>query len=132
MRAPLAALQFTDPDCGLLSQLSAEDWTRTLRFCDRTQLTLPLAIRGHAQASHEVRVRFDRNLCGNATRWRRVQAAYREIAEPLEQEGSEFVVLKGFFIARTLSPIRGFVRNMTLICCCRRRNCFTQRRWPGR
>ena len=59
-------------------------------------MTLPLALRHRDRLPEDVRARTDRNLAGNAERWRRIQAAYREVAAPLEAEGIEFAVLKGF------------------------------------
>ena len=41
-------------------------------------------------------MRTDRNLAGNAERWSRIQAAYRQVADPFERMGIEAVVLKGF------------------------------------
>ncbi len=96
MSAPLAALQFSSADYGPLAQLSAEDWQRTLRICDRMQLTLPLALHWRDRLPDDVRARTDRNLAGNAERWQRVQAAYRGVAVPFERSGIEAVVLKGF------------------------------------
>jgi len=96
MRAPLAALQFSSPDCGLFAQLTEEEWRSTLRFCDRAQLTLPLALNRRDRLPDDVRARTDRNLAGNAERWQRVQDAYREIAGPFERAGIEAAVLKGF------------------------------------
>lgn len=96
MRAPLAALQFSSSDCELLTKLTDQDWKRALKFCDRTQLTLPLALRCGDYLPNDVRARTDRNLAGNAERWERIQSAYREVAEPFEQAGIEFAILKGF------------------------------------
>lgn len=48
---------------------------------------------------------MDRNLAGNAERWQRIQAAYREVADPFERANIDFVVLKGF------SHCPCFVRN---------------------
>ncbi len=65
-------------------------------FCDRAQLTLPLALHWRDRFPDHVRARMDRNLAGNAERWQRVQTAYREVAAPFEREGIEAAVLKGF------------------------------------
>ena len=92
----MAALQFSSPDGAPLTRLTGADWKRTLTFCDRGQLTLPLALHWRDQFPDEVRARTDRNLAGNAERWQRVQAAYREAAAPFERGGIEFAVLKGF------------------------------------
>jgi hypothetical protein len=105
MRAPLAALQFSSPDCGLLAQLTEQEWRSTLRFCDRAQLTLPLALYQRDRLPDEIRARTDRNLAGNTERWQRVQDAYRDIAGPFESAGIDAVVLKGF------SHCPGFIHN---------------------
>ena len=96
MQAPLAALQFSGSDCGQFAQLTAENWKHILRFCDRSQLTLPLALRARDHLPVEIRARTDRNLAGNAERWTRIRAAYHEVAEAFERAGIEFAVLKGF------------------------------------
>ena len=105
MRAVLAALQFSSPDCGPLVQLTEEEWKKALPFSDRTQLTLPIALRCRERLPDAVRTRLDKNLAGNAERWNRIQAAYREVAAPMESTGIEFAVLKGF------SHCPCFVRN---------------------
>jgi len=94
--APLAALQLSSPDYAPLGALTEEQWKRTLRFCDQAQFTLPLSLRCRDRLPDNVRARTDRNLADNAERWRRMQAAYREVAESLGREGIEFAVLKGF------------------------------------
>jgi predicted MFS family arabinose efflux permease len=76
--------------------LTEEEWKLALPFCDRAQLTLPLALLPRDRLPDDVRDQMDRKLAGNAERWRRIQAAYREIAGPFEGEGIEFAVLKGF------------------------------------
>jgi MFS family permease len=91
----MAALQLSSPDCAPLLRLTEEEWKRALVFCDRSQLTLPLALRCRRLPAG-VRARTDTNVAGNAERWHRIQAAYREVAGPFEGEGIEFVVLKGF------------------------------------
>lgn len=96
MRAPLAALQFTSPDCIPLTRLTEEEWTRVVRFCDRTQLTLPLALRCREFLPDAVRERTARNLAGNEQRWQRVQEAYGEVAAEFRRAGIDFAVLKGF------------------------------------
>lgn len=94
--APLAALRLSSPDPEPLSRLTGKDWERALPFLDRAQFTLPLALLYRDRLPDDVRARFDRNLFDNAERWRRIQAAYLEFASPLEHEGLECVVLKGF------------------------------------
>ncbi len=105
MSAPLAALQFSSPDSGSLAKLTEQEWRRALHFCDRAQLTLPLALRWRDCLPPNIRARTDRNLAGNAERWQRVQTAYRQLADPFERAGIEALVLKGF------SHCPGFVHN---------------------
>ena len=92
----MVALRFSSPDGAPLSRLTEEDWKRALVFCDRAQLILPLALRHRDRLPPRIQVRTDANLSGNAERWLRIQAAYREVAVPFEGEGIEFAVLKGF------------------------------------
>ena len=105
MQAPIEAVRFRSPDYREAERLTREEWKKSITFCDRTQLTLPLALRARDHLPEEVRARFDRNLSDNAERWQRIQAAYREIADPFDQAGVDFAVLKGF------SHCPCFVRN---------------------
>ncbi len=95
-RAVLAALRFSPSRLDLLAGLSAEEWEKALAFSDRTQLTLPLGLLNDARWPEAVRRRLDRNLAGNAERWRRTRSAYSELAGAYGAAEIEFVVLKGF------------------------------------
>lgn len=105
VRAPLAALRFSSPDRAPLSKLTEPQWDVALSFCDRAQLTLPLALRCRDSLPDGIRSRTDLNLAGNAARWQRVQTTYRELADSFERAGIECVVLKGF------SHCPGFVQD---------------------
>jgi hypothetical protein len=105
MQAPLAALGFSSPDGEPLSRLTASQWKRALSFCDRSQLTLPLALRCRDRLPDEVRARTDRNLAGNAERWQRIREAYCQLAGPFKRAGVASAVLKGF------SHCPGFIQN---------------------
>lgn len=96
MQAPLAALQSSSSNCTALLKLTEAEWGRALKFCDRSQLTLPLALRCRDWLPDKVRARTDGNLAGNAERWLRVQATYCELAALFERAAIQPVVLKGF------------------------------------
>lgn len=76
--------------------LSDAEWAELLAFCDRTHLTLPLARRRPEKLPPWVAERLDKNLAGNAERWRRMKIAYSEAAYAFQSSGLEFMVLKGF------------------------------------
>ena len=92
----LQALQFSSPEPVALAELTDEEWTRALAFCDRSQLTLPLGLTSRAYLPEGVRQRIDRNLAANAERWYRAKLVFEEIAGAFEAEGLDFAVLKGF------------------------------------
>ncbi|MGH9665916.1 MAG: nucleotidyltransferase family protein, partial [Bryobacteraceae bacterium] len=96
VRAVLAALRFTSPQRESLAGLAADEWDKVLAFCDRTQLTLPLALACRESLPEAVRSRIDRSLAANAERWQRTRAAYCEAAAAFASEELEFAVLKGF------------------------------------
>ena len=95
-RAILSALRIRESAPEPFRGLSRADWAKALRFCDRNQLTLPLALRGSPDLPEEIRMRLDRNLRDNTLRWERIKDTYRRIATLFEGEGLEFAVLKGF------------------------------------
>ncbi|HEX5226537.1 MAG TPA: MFS transporter [Bryobacteraceae bacterium] len=95
-RTVLDALRFESPERQPLTDLSDQDWRRTLRFCEQTQLTLALGVECGGDLPPAVRSEIDRNLANNAERWRRTQATYRELAFAFENAGLDHAVLKGF------------------------------------
>jgi MFS family permease len=94
--AILNALQLTSPDWSACEQFGAREWEQALRFCERTELTLALAIEGREHLPADVRRRMEGHLENNAARWERAQATYRELGSALAGEGLEHTVLKGF------------------------------------
>jgi hypothetical protein len=72
------------------------NWKKLLQFCDRTQLTLPLALSKRAQLPPEVRERIDRNVVDNFGRWEGTKQVFRQLAAAFELAGLDFLVLKGF------------------------------------
>ena len=92
----MTALRFRSPERERLRELNADDSNRALKFCDRSHLSLPLALTAREDLPEPMRERLDCDLDKNAERWRRAQIAYREIASAFESEGLEFLVLKGF------------------------------------
>lgn len=78
-----------------LRKIPDADWNRLLRLTDQARLTLPLGLRCRGYLPDWVRARIDRNLAGNAQRYRRILESYRQIAEALDQRGIEFLILKG-------------------------------------
>src|SRR5205807_1322121 len=96
VRAVLAALRFSSPDRTGLAKLSDEDWKKALVFCDGRQLTLALGLRCREDLPDWVRSRIDGNLAASQEHWQRVKLAYGEAAAAFQDQGLEFVVLKGF------------------------------------
>jgi len=94
--AVLAALRLRSPRPETLRRLDESSWRKALAFCDRTQLTLPLALTNRETLPNWVRSRVESDLAKNAQRWVRIQAAYREAAEAFQAAGVDCVVMKGF------------------------------------
>ena len=95
-RAVIQALRFRSPIVDPLRGLSEPDWERALRFCDRSHLSLPLALRSGDTLPTWIRERLASDLQKNTERWRRTQIAYLEIADAFDEKEIEFAVLKGF------------------------------------
>ena len=92
-----AALRFEGADRCALQQLGDSEWKHLLPICDRMQLTLPLAAAcGEGSAPAWVLSRMQRAARDTSKRSEIVWNAYREIAQCLNREATEFVVLKGF------------------------------------
>ncbi|HLH00017.1 MAG TPA: nucleotidyltransferase family protein [Bryobacteraceae bacterium] len=94
--AVLAALRFRSPQPQALATLDEAGWRQALLFCDRSQLTLPLALTSREYLPQWVATRIDRDLEKSAERWQRVKNAYAEAATAFESAGLECAVLKGF------------------------------------
>jgi len=71
------------------------EWRKLLALTDRSQLTLPLAVRGRDQVPQWVRERLEGNLRNNGIRHARVLGAYQQVAHALTSNGIDFIVLKG-------------------------------------
>ena len=93
--AVLAALHFPQPNTDLLTELSEAEWRAALDYCDRSQLTLPLAEAAADVLPDWVRRRVEEDARKNCTRVRDLEKLYRTIAAQLDEAGIEFVALKG-------------------------------------
>ena len=78
-----------------LRSIPEAEWRRLLALTDRSQLTLPLAVRCRNELPVWVQERLDGNLQNNAIRHRRILDAYQELAHVLSSKGIDFMVLKG-------------------------------------
>ena len=97
LSAIFAALKFGTADCRGLRQLNDFEWKRLLPICDRMQLTIPLAaVCGDGSAPQWVLDRMQRAVLDTRKRSEVVWNAYREIAQCLDRDAIDFVVLKGF------------------------------------
>lgn len=103
-RAVFAALHFAEPRYEALSKLSDAEWRRLERFCARSGLSIPFALRSRGVVPDWLSQRFYENLRDNAERWRRMKAEYGRIREALETAGVECAVLKGFTHAPAFIP----------------------------
>ncbi len=72
------------------------EWRRLLELTDRSQLTLPLAVRCRGELPEWVQERLAGNLQNNAIRYDRTLDAYQEVARALTSKDVDFMVLKGF------------------------------------
>lgn len=72
------------------------NWKKVIEFCDRTQLTLPLALSDLVRFPAEVRERLDRNLAANARRWDGTKQLFQTLAASFDSADLDFLVLKGF------------------------------------
>ena len=72
------------------------DWRNLLELTDRSQLTLPLAVRCQRELPEWVQERLAGNLQNNAIRHNRTIDAYQEVDRVLTSKSVDFMVLKGF------------------------------------
>jgi hypothetical protein len=96
LSAVLEGLQSRGAETVGLWELTDGKWEDLLTFCDLAHLTLPLVMISQDVAPGWVLSRVKKNLADNRVRVRRIQAAYREIAQAFERAGVEHLVLKGF------------------------------------
>src|SRR5579862_649390 len=89
------SLSFTRDRTSELRDIPVADWPKLLALTDRSQLTLPLAVRGRHQVPAQVQERLAGNLRNNAIRHACVLEGYQQVAAALSHEGVEFIVLKG-------------------------------------
>lgn len=94
--ALLAALQLQGAGAEALLCLNDAGWREVLSFCDRSQLTLPLALRSCQGFPSWVNERLRRNLADTARRFEHTQETYCEIAAALSAARVPHMVLKGF------------------------------------
>lgn len=94
--AVLASLQLQAAGAEGLLSLDDAGWKEVLSFCDRTQLTLPFALRSLRGFPVWVNERLQGNLDDSARRFAVTQRTYEEVAAALDGAGVPHVVLKGF------------------------------------
>ena len=102
--ALFAALRFSAPAPDLLRQLSDAQWNSALYFADRSSLTLFLGVTCREYLPDWVRERIHRNLAGNTERVGRMRAMLVEVAEQLDEQHVEYLLLKGFAQEMDYSP----------------------------
>jgi len=78
-----------------LRSIPEAEWRRLLALTDRSQLTLPLAVRCRNELPVWVQQRLNGNLQNNAIRHHRILDAYQELDHALSSKGIDFMVLKG-------------------------------------
>jgi MFS family permease len=104
-RVVFDALHFAKPRYEALSKLTDAEWHRLERFCARSGLSIPFALRSRDCVPDWLSKRFKENLQNNAERWRRMKAEYGRIRGALKRAGLECVVLKGFTHAPAFIPV---------------------------
>jgi predicted MFS family arabinose efflux permease len=94
--AVMEALSFGHAGRDGLRAMTDPEWKQILSHWGFVRLMLPLRQRCNEYLPAWVREEIDQNIADNTQRFRRIQAAYSEIASTLDQAGAEHVVLKGF------------------------------------
>ena len=94
--AVLEALQLRGASADTLRGLDDSAWLDVLALCDRSNLTLPLALRDYRGFPAWVTQRLQRNLADSSDHFRRTQATYIEAASAFAGAGIPWIVLKGF------------------------------------
>ena len=103
-RAVFDALHFAEPRYEALRTLTDTEWQRLERFCARSGLSIPFALRSRGHVPDWLAEHFDANIQKNLERWRRLKVEYGRISEALSTANLECVVLKGFSHAPTFVP----------------------------
>jgi hypothetical protein len=94
--AVLEALRLRGASADALHAFDDSEWPDLLCFCDRANLTLPLALRGYCGFPDWVTKRLQRNLADSSDHFKLTQATYIEAASALADAGVPWIVLKGF------------------------------------
>jgi hypothetical protein len=94
--ALVSALRFRNAQPELLQTLDDSEWQQLLVFGDQMHLTIPLAQACNSYLPGWVRARIERNIADNAQRFQTVKTTYTEIADALNEQRVEHLVLKGF------------------------------------
>jgi predicted MFS family arabinose efflux permease len=102
--AVLEALRLDQSNTAGLASLTEKQWGRMLDWCDRSQLTIPLARTCLDAFPKDARLRAIRSMEKNRERTRRVRAAFDEIETALRERSLDFTVLKGFTQAPDFGP----------------------------
>jgi len=93
--AVLAALHLREPATDPLGELNEREWCEALDYCDRSQLTLPLAGAAAGALPDWVRRRVEEDARKNCIRTRALEELYRTLAGRLDEARIEFLALKG-------------------------------------
>ncbi len=94
--AVLEALQLRGASADTLRGLDDSAWLDVLALCDRSNLTLPLALRAHRGFPTWVTQRLQRNLADSSDHFMRTRATYIEAASAFVEAEIPWIVLKGF------------------------------------
>ena len=94
--ALIKSLHMRKTDVVSLNNLSHQEWTSLLTFCDLAHLTLVLAQLPMQDFPSWVAERLKVNVADNAQRFERVKVTYAEAAETLERAGIDHILIKGF------------------------------------
>lgn len=97
VRAVLSALRCSGAGLGCLRELDDSQWDDLLRFSDAMHVTLAFSAASRGEGVPDwVRTRLERNVSDNSERFNRIKSAYSELAQALDAQGLEHIVLKGF------------------------------------
>ncbi len=102
--AVLDALRFTGASSDRLRNLAPDEWPLLLDWCDNRQLTFLLHFRCAQALPHSVQRRIVECRDRYAQRFARLEQEVFDIADSLERQGVEFVLLKGITHAPGLTP----------------------------
>jgi hypothetical protein len=106
--ALIPALQLSEPSTALLRELSDQEWTDLLAFCDLAHLTLALAQLPSDGFPDWAIEGLNKNVKDNTQRFKRVKTTYKEASEALSAVGVEHLVIKGFSQCPDYVELPGF------------------------